>query len=140
MVLGLAQQLGQSLYVHGRLLPSGLPARQPLGDLLQHPAVAIRIAERGERGIAAAFGIAPAFAPVETGARQEAADVPVPAGEAVAAVVHLAHLHPTPNQLLTRGIDVGDDQVSVPDAAGLGRGQVLSEVDRAARSGGVNWT
>src|SRR6185295_11126591 len=64
--------------------PSSHPAREPLGDLLQQPDVAVGIAERGIRGIGTALGIRTRGATPWAGVEA--------AAEATAGVVEHAHL------------------------------------------------
>jgi hypothetical protein len=73
----------------GRVDAPGKPGR----DLLQQPAVAVGIAERGERAVAAMLGV-------------RTADLAVRAG-----VEDLAHLDAGFDQLVPGGRDVGNDQV-----------------------------
>jgi hypothetical protein len=49
-------------------------------------------------------------------------------------VEHLADLDVLGDQLRTRRIDVGDDQVQVLGRSGGGCGQALAELDRACRT------
>ena len=86
----------------GRVDAPGKPGR----DLLQQPAVAVGIAERGERAVAAMLGIrtADSAAPKQVGL--------ILAGvRAGGAVENLADLDAAGEQLFARGLDVGDDQV-----------------------------
>ena len=66
---------------------------KPGRDLLQQPAVAVGIAERGEREVAAMLGIRTA----DRAVRAEVED--------------LAHLDAGRDELVPGGLDVGDDQV-----------------------------
>ena len=106
----------------GRVDASG----QPRGDLLEKPAVAVRIAERGKRAIAALLGIRTANpeAPKKVGlVRTSVNDVGL--------VKYLADLDTATEQVLADGLDVGDDQVKALGGAGCCRGDVLAEDDGA---------
>jgi hypothetical protein len=102
----------------------------PRCDLLEQPAVAIRIMERGERAVAAMVGI-----------RTADADPPkqvwlVRASVHTGGVVeHLADLDAATKQLFAGGLDVGDDQVQALGRAGCRRGDILAEDDRAPGAG-----
>ena len=91
------------------------PARKPRGDLLEQPAVAVRIAERGIREIGATFRVR---------ARKKAPPV---------AVEHLADLDAAAGEVFTGCVDVGDDQLQTLSGAGLGCGEAVPECDRASR-------
>jgi hypothetical protein len=103
----------------GRVDPAGEPRR----DLLQEPAVAVRIAEGGERPVAA-VGRSAATA----GARVRVVE---PAA-GLCFVERLADLDPVRDQLVARSLEVGDDQVQVLGRARRRRGEVRAELDRAA--------
>src|SRR3984893_17487154 len=91
-------------------------------DLLQQPAVAVGIAERRERAVAAMLGIRTANPepPKQVGL--------VRAGVHPTGVVeHLADRDTAAKQLFAGGLDVGDDQVQALGGAGCRRGDVLAE-------------
>ena len=103
------------------------PAGQPRRDLLQQPAVAVRVAERGEGAVAAVVGrrarsTRPRAVGLELGAR-------------LLGVEHLADLDAAGGELVARGLDVGDDQVEALGRARRGRGDLRAELDRAPRAG-----
>src|SRR6185312_2011747 len=81
-------------------------ARQPRHDLLKQPAVPIRIAERGERPIAATYGI-----------RSFHADSPEqiwlvrPGVHVVPAMEYFADRNAAPQQVFARSLDVSNDQI-----------------------------
>ena len=87
---------------------------QPGGDLLQQPAVAVRVAERGERAVAGAIGRGPADPTARASGSELRARRP--------RVEHLADLGTAGGQLVAGGLDVGDDQVQALRRAGRGRG------------------
>ena len=100
-------------------------------DLLEQPAVAVRITERGERAVAAMLGIRTADPepPKQVGL--------VRAGVHAAAVVeNLADLDAASEQFVAGGGDVGDDQVQALRGAGCCGGDILAEDDRAS---GARW-
>ena len=99
---------------------------QPRRDLLEQPAVAVRITERGERAVAAMLGIRTADPepPKQVGLVRAS----VHAG---GVVEHLADLDAATEQLVAGGLDIGDDQVQALGRAGCRRGDVLAENDRA---------
>src|SRR6185295_4328236 len=98
---------------------------QPGRNLLEQPAVAIRIAERGERAIATMLGI-----------RTRDSESPKQVGlvrtgiHAAGAVEHLADLDAATAQVAAGCVDVGDDQIQTLRRAGCRRGDVLAEDDR----------
>src|SRR5215472_5268376 len=102
---------------------------QPRRDLLEQPAVAIRITERGERAVAAMLRI-----------RTADPDPPKQVGRiragihASGTVEHFADGDAATEQLVAGGLDVGDDQVQALGGAGLRGGDVLAEDHRAARA------
>jgi hypothetical protein len=99
--------------------------RKPLGDLLQEPAVAVRVAEGGIGEVAAPFGI-PAVDRGLAGA---------------CPVKHLAHLGAAPDELCPRRLDVGDSKVE--PARRARRGAAVIPVPKwieAGEPGGVNCT
>ena len=84
------------MHARGRLWRSvlPLPAREPLLDLLEQPAVAIWIAE-GRIG-----EVGPTLR-VRTGSEP-----------GLVTVEQLAHLDAATNEVLTRRVDIGDDQLN----------------------------
>ncbi len=125
MLLRLKQKVGQRQDVQIAESTSG----QARCDLLQQPAVAVGIAERGERAVAAMLGIRTADPepPKQVGL--------VRAGVHPAAVVErLADRDTAAKQLFAGGLHVGDDQVQALGGAGCRRGDVLAEDDRAPRA------
>src|SRR5581483_5307082 len=81
-------------------------------------------AERDERTVAAVLGSRAADAAVvmEPGARRPFAE-------------HLADLDTVREELVARGLDVGDDQVQALGRPGRGRRDIGAELDRAPRAG-----
>src|SRR4051794_17491786 len=94
-----------------------LPSRQPLRDLLEQPAVAVRIAE---------LGIAVVGGAVRVRARSLSP---------LAHVVDLADVDTVPDQFITRGLDVVDGRLQALKGSGFGRDEVLTERKRATRAG-----
>src|SRR5512146_2528221 len=125
MVLCLAQKLRH----RGNVKIADSSPRQPGCDLLQEPAVAIRIVEGGER--------------VVTGMRRVRTAGPksskyvglVRAGVHVAAVEDFADFDAATEQIFPGGLNVGDGQVQALGRAGRSRGHVLAEDYRAPRAG-----
>ena len=105
---------------------AGDAAGQAGRDLLQQPAVAVRVAERGEGAVARVLGRGPADAigPVglELRARRPGWNTSLTST-------------PVGGELVARGLDVGDDQVQAPGRAGRRRGHLRAELDRRARAG-----
>src|SRR5687767_8464213 len=92
--------------------------REPSGDLLQEPFVAVWIAERGVREV--------------TGPRRmSAADCRL---SWTVTVEHFAHVHTRRNELSARSLDIRHDEVNVSCRARHGRGQADAEMDRARRA------
>src|SRR5262245_9582524 len=87
-------------------------------DFLQQPAVAVRIAERGERGITAPLRIRAAERRLSR----------------TGTVDHFAHVDAATDELGTRGHDIGHDEVKSACRARWGRGDPFAEVDRARRA------
>jgi hypothetical protein len=85
-------------------------AREPLGDLLQDPAVAVRITERDEGPVRAALRM---------GAGNGLVVAREPACVAGLAVEDLTGINTAGDEVPARRFDVGDDQVRA-----LGRAQV----------------
>src|SRR5271167_1365521 len=100
--------------------------RKPGRDLLQQPAVAVGITERGERAIAAMFGI-------RTADPKPSKQVgPIrPSVHAGGIVEDIADLDTATEQFAAGGLDVGDDQVKALGGAGCRRGDILTEDNRA---------
>src|SRR5262249_54869159 len=99
----------------GEGLPHRSRRRLAAPDLLYHPAVAVGGAEGEERAIVAALWIGP---------RRPLARLEV---------ARLAGIHPAFDQLGTRGLDVGDDQVQPLDGARRSFRDPLPDTDRARR-------
>src|SRR5664279_2112657 len=98
-------------------------AGQPRGDLLEQPAVAVRVAERGEGAVARAIGRRAADATVRAGELEPSASLPF--------VEHLADLDTARHQLVAGYLDIGDDQVPNLSRTGRGRRESRAELDRA---------
>src|SRR5262249_44628519 len=98
VLLGLSQELGQSRYVQAES-SSGKSGR----DLLEQPAVAVRVAERDERTVAGVFGGRPAESTARAIGLELSARRP--------SVEHLAGLDTAGDEFVTRSLDVGDDEV-----------------------------
>jgi hypothetical protein len=81
-------------------------AGKPRRNFLKQPAVAVRIAEGGERPLAAMFGIGTADPDSSKKVRFVRAGVHV-----ARAVEHLADLHAVAQQASAGSLDVGDDQI-----------------------------
>src|SRR6266478_3185655 len=103
---------------------------QSRGDLLEQPAIAVRIFERGERAVAAVLGIraADAAPPKQIGLIRAGVHV-------AAAMENLADLDAASKQLVAGGLDVGNDQVQSLGGAGCRGGDVLAKNDRGRRAG-----
>ena len=117
------KRLRQVVHRSERRLRGVDAAGQPGRDLLQQPAVAVRVAERGERAVAGVFGRRSADATVRA--------VGLELGARRLGVEHLADLDTAGGELVARSLDVGDDQVEALGRAGRGRGDVRAELDRA---------
>src|SRR5262249_16368320 len=100
MLLGLPQQISQRSDVVAQS-PSGKPRL----DLLDQPAVAVWIAERDERAVAAVIGCGPGHAAVR------GAEVELRPGRL--RVEYLARLRTARDELVACRVDIGDDQVEV---------------------------
>src|ERR1700722_11019339 len=98
---------------------------QSSGNLLEDPAVTVRIAEGGVRGVTFPLRI---WATDQT---FRAGVVEYPTG----VVKKLADLDATAKQFVADGLDVGDDQVQPPRRTGRGYGNVFAEGDRASGAG-----
>src|ERR1700724_3595463 len=103
---------------------------QSYDDLLEQPAVAVRIAERGERAVAAMLRVQTANPAPPKEVRLVRASV-----NAVGVVEHFADLYAATDQFVAGGLDVGDNQVQSLGGAGCGPGDVLAEDDRAPGTG-----
>src|ERR1700692_4518427 len=104
---------------------------KPRRDFLEQPAVPVRIAERGERAVAAMLGIRT----VDPGPPKQVGLVWAGV-HVVGAVEHFADLNAATEQILARGLDVSDDQIKALNGAGSRPGDVLAEDDRAP---GAKW-
>src|SRR6476659_2566244 len=93
------------------LLP--FSAGEPGRDLLEHPAVAIRVAERRAREVRALFLLEARWP----------------------RLLHLADLDAAADEVVPGGIDVGDHEDHPLSGAGLSRRAALAELDRAPRVG-----
>src|SRR5262249_37577435 len=107
----------------GRVNPTGKARR----DLLEQPTVAVRVAERGVRAVAAACGI---WTRDPTPPEQERficarMNLATP-------VKDFAHLHAATAEILASGLDVRHDQVQALRRARGGGGDGRSEDDRTA--------
>ena len=122
-LLCLSQKLGQSRDVQVAESSSGKTRL----DLLEQPAVAVRIAERGERAIAGVVGCGPADSTARAVALELSSRRP--------GVEHLADLGTAGDELVACSLDVGDDQVEALGRARRGRRDVRAELDRAPRAG-----
>src|SRR5687767_708509 len=94
------------------------PPGQPGRDLLEEPAVAVGIAERGVALVGAALR------------------VQARAGSVGAEVEEVTDLYAAADEVIPRRLDVRDDQLQALGGAGLGLGQAASERDGALRVGG----
>ena len=107
---------------------------QPRRDLLEQPAVAVRIIERGERAVAAKLRIRTADPepPKQVGLVLTGVN---PAG----VVENLADLDAAGEQLVAGGSDVGDDQVQSLGEPGAEAVTFLPKMTEHPEPGGVNW-
>src|SRR5215211_5000458 len=90
--------------------PSGKPAR----DLLQQPAVPVRVAERRVHEVRAPFYRLQAWGPL---------------------LVYLADVDAAADEIVPGGVDVLDCEDQPVSGPRLGRREALAEVDRALRAG-----
>src|SRR4051794_37599603 len=111
VLLCLAQKLGQRRNVHAAESASGKSRL----DLLQQPAVAVRVAERGERAVTAALWIRAAERRLSR----------------TGAVEHFAHVDTAMDELGARSPDVGHDEIESLCRARRGGRHAYAEVDRA---------
>src|SRR5262245_28627820 len=81
------------------------PAGQPCSDLLEQPAVAVRVAERGEGSVASVLGCGPFEAAGCT--------IGLKLSARCYGMEHLADLDLTRDKFGARSIDVGDNQIKV---------------------------
>jgi hypothetical protein len=103
---GGAPQRGRELGCRGKGRVGLDTTGKPRGNFLEQPAVAVRIAERGQRGVAAAFGV--------RAAEPDTAEQMGLVGSGVhvaTAVKRLADLCTAAEQFFARSLDIGDDQV-----------------------------
>ena len=122
----LAEEPCQGCNVHGlwsRQVP--LAAGKPRLDLLEQPAVPVRILERGKRVVGTTFRVAPADAWVLHGVVEGAAGV----------VENLAHVDAAGDQVVAGGVDVVHGQDQAVHRARLGGRDSLAEDDRGLRTG-----
>ena len=110
-------------------MPSGGvdPAGQPRRDLLQEPAVAVRVGERGKGAVGGVAGRRPTHATARAVGRELRARR--------AGVENLADRGAMGDEIRARSLDVGDNQIKPPGGAGRGRRDVGAELDRARRAG-----
>src|SRR5690348_4606344 len=102
--------------------PWSHPAREPLLDLLQHPTVAVGIAERRIRGIGAALRIRPR-------GMRFVASVKARAEAAAGIVEWFAHLDAVSEQFAAGRVDIRHYQNHTVDRARPGRGDSLAQDD-----------
>ena len=95
------------------------PAREPGGDLLQQPGVAVRVLERGVGMVAAPLRI-------QAGHRRMSRAVDME---------DFAHVDTTADELGARRLDIGDDEKEPARGTWRGRCDTLAEVNR----GGGAW-
>src|SRR6516225_5029982 len=120
----LTEELCKGCDVHGprwRQLP--FTAGKPRLDLLEQPAVPIRILERGKRVVGTTLRVAPADAWVLHGVVEGAAGV----------VEDLAHVNPAGDQVVAGGVDVVHGEDQAVHRARRGRRDSLAEDDRGLR-------
>src|ERR1700737_579200 len=117
VLLCLSQKLCQRRDVAVAESSSGKPRL----DLLEQPAVAVWIAERGERAIAGMVGCGPADSTARAVAPELSSRRP--------GVEHLADLGTSGGELLACGLDVGDDEVEALGRARGGRRDVRAQLD-----------
>src|SRR5215471_20012970 len=97
-LLGFLEELSERWGIQAESSPG-----QPRFDLLEQPAVAIGIAERGERSITGMIGRRAVHATTPA--------VALELGSRSARMKDVADLRTAPRQLVTGCLDVGDDQV-----------------------------
>ena len=115
-------------FADAKVVTAGVDAPgKPRRDLLEQPAVAVRIAERGERAVAAMLGIR-----TVDPAPPKQVGLVLASVHAAGVVEHLADLDAATKQFFACGLDVGDDQVQALGGAGCRRRDVLAEDDRAS--------
>src|SRR6266851_1760607 len=102
-----------------------LPARKARRDLLDQPAVAVRVAERDERAVALVIRSRAGYPPPGPGV------VEYPAG----VVEYLAHLGAAAGELGPGRLDVGDGQLQAVSRTRRGRRDPGAEDDRALGGG-----
>jgi hypothetical protein len=117
----LAEELGKRRVVRdrrARRLP--LAAGEACRDLLQQPAVPVRILERGEREVGTPFGVAPGDAWVLDAVVEGAGGV----------VEDLAHVDAASDEVVAGGVEVLHGEEQGVRRAGRPRGDSLAEDDR----------
>ena len=96
------------------------PAREPRGDLLDEPQIAVGIVEGAERPVAGALGVGAGLARLD-GERR--------------AVPHVTHVDATVEESVMGRLDVGDDERALGRAR-RGRCEPQAERDRGRRARG----
>ena len=119
-LLCLSQKLGQRRDVHAAEPASGKPRL----DLLEHPAVAVGIVERGKREIGATFRIRPRHASLRPGEMEAALEME-----------HLTHVDPVADELGACCVDVVDHEQQSLNGARRCRRESLAEEEGARRAG-----
>ncbi len=118
-----APQCARELLSRGeRRQPRLDAAGQPRRDFLEQPAVAVGVAERDERAVAAVVGGGPRDPPFGQATEPRAP---------LTLVEYLAHVDSQGAELLTRCLDIGDDQVQRLSGTGHRVREVRPELDRA---------
>ncbi len=128
VLLRLVEELCKGCDVHSfcsRHLP--LAAGKPRLDLLEQPAVPVRILERGKRVVGTTLRVAPADAWVLHGVVEGAAGI----------VEDLAHLDAAGDEVVAGGGNVVDGENQAVYCAGLGGRNSLAEDDRGCELCGV---
>src|SRR4029453_14302803 len=127
MLLRFSQKLRQCRDAHGAESSPGKPRR----DFLKQPAVAVRVAERGERTISGVIGRR------STDSTARAVRLELRSG--CFGVEHLADLDTAGGEFAARSLDVGDDEVVALRRAGCHRRHLGAELDGAPEAGGGDW-
>jgi hypothetical protein len=99
---------------------------QPRRNLLQQPAVAVRVTERGKRLVAAMLGVRTIDPEPPKQVRLVRASV-----HTAAAVEHVTDRDAATTHFVASGLDIGRDQVQALSGAGCCRGDVLADNYRA---------
>src|SRR5215471_11997883 len=121
--------LSQKLRHCGNVKIAEPPSRQPFCNFLQHPAIAIRIMERGE-------GVITGMLRVRTAGPKSSKQVGlVRTGVHVAAVKHFADFDAATQQLFSRGLNIGDGQVHALGGPRRRRGDVFAKNYRTPGTG-----